>query len=155
MLCTTTRRRFSCSSFSLFLGIAVLLKLTTHNSTSSERWEGGLVFFNDSVRPLVWTSTGPIFTQFAGLVELWLYMNDPSRDVAVATNFVGKIDLQSTHLTWLSSRAIREISACREKVCECNCCMLLRRRQTNYLIRWTHANQLTEHLTIIYWRRGG
>ena len=65
-----------------------------------------MVLFNDSVRPLICTSAGPIFTQFAGMVELWLYMNDlkllffdPSRDVAVATNFMGKLDLQSTHLT--------------------------------------------------------
>ena len=31
-----------------------------------------------SVRPIISTSTGPIFTKFAGLVELWPYMNDPS-----------------------------------------------------------------------------
>ena len=29
------------------------------------------------------------------------------------------------------------------------------RRQTNYLTRWTHANQLTDQLTIINRRRGG
>jgi len=58
-----------------------------------------------SASPITSTSTGPIFTKFAGLVELWPWMNDlklffdPSRDVAVATNFVGKIDLQSTPFT--------------------------------------------------------
>jgi len=36
-----------------------------------------------------------------------------SRDVAVATNFVGKIDLQSTHLTRVCVR--HEISAYGEK----------------------------------------
>ena len=64
-----------------------------------------LFIFNDSVRPIISTSTGPIFTQFAGIVELRLYMNslklffDLSKDVAVANNFVGNIDLQSLHLT--------------------------------------------------------
>ena len=47
----------------------------------------------------------PIFklALFTRMVELWLQMNDlklvffdPSRDVAAATNFVGKIDFQST-----------------------------------------------------------
>ena len=43
-----------------------------------------------------------IYTKFAGLVELWPLMNDlklcpdPLWDVAVATNFVDKIDLQYT-----------------------------------------------------------
>jgi len=62
-------------------------------------------FFNISVisvRPIISTSTELIFTKFAGSVELWPQINDvkliffdPSGDVAVATNFVGKIDLYS------------------------------------------------------------
>jgi len=41
-----------------------------------------LLFFNIYlfiyclVRPIISTSTGPIFTEFAGLVELWLWVND-------------------------------------------------------------------------------
>ena len=81
--------------------------------TQSARFAGeeGLCFavffkFNNIsvifVRPIISTSTGPIFTEFAGLVELRPQMNDrkfffdSSRDVAVATNFLGKIDLQYT-----------------------------------------------------------
>ena len=33
------------------------------------------LFFNDSVTRIIWTFTGPIFTQFAGMIELWLYEN--------------------------------------------------------------------------------
>jgi len=56
--------------------------------------------FVSSVRPIISTSTGLVFMKFAGLVELWPETNalklffDLSRDVAVATNFVGKIDFQ-------------------------------------------------------------
>jgi len=35
-----------------------------------------LNFFTISVRPIISTSTEPIFAKFAGLVELWLLMND-------------------------------------------------------------------------------
>jgi len=51
-------------------------------------------FLTIAVRPIIPTSTGPIFTEFVVLVELWLRMNDvklffdPSRDVAMTTNFV-------------------------------------------------------------------
>ena len=54
-----------------------------------------------SVRPIISTSTGLVFMKFAGLVELWPETNalklffDLSRDVAVATNFVGKIDFRT------------------------------------------------------------
>jgi len=68
--------------------------------------------FNDSGRSVILTSTTPILTKFAGLVELWLWMNDlkllqlsdPSSDVAMATNFVGQLQAQSTEL---SSHVIR------------------------------------------------
>jgi len=96
-----------------------------------------------SASPITSTSTGPIFTKFAGLVELWPWMNDlklffdPSRDVAVATNFVGKIDLQSTPFT---SRDIHQrvlfmfyLAPAYDKKNSC----YAGRRQTNYLIRWT------------------
>jgi len=55
---------------------------------------------------MISTSTRPIFTKFAGLVEVRPWMNDlklffdSSRDVAVATNFVGKIDLLVVHMTF-------------------------------------------------------
>jgi len=39
-------------------------------------------------------------------------------------------------------------------MCECNCCTLLGCMQTNYQIRWTQANQLTDQLTVINRRRG-
>jgi len=35
-----------------------------------------IIFLSISVGPIISTSTGPIFTKFAGLVELWLYMRD-------------------------------------------------------------------------------
>jgi len=65
-----------------------------------------------SVRPIISTFTGPIFTKFAGLIGLWLKMNDPklffdrSRDVDVATNCVSQIQT-----TELGSRAICQRAA--------------------------------------------
>jgi len=56
------------------------------------------------VGPIISLSSGPIFTKFAGLVELWLLMKDlklvfrPSRNVAVATNFCWFYRLLSTEL---------------------------------------------------------
>jgi len=54
------------------------------------------------VRPMFSQSTGPTFAQFAAMAELLCMAlderSDPSTDVAVANNFVGKIDAQSTHL---------------------------------------------------------
>jgi len=55
-----------------------------------------------SFRPIISTSTEPTFTKFTALVKLCPQMNelkyffDISREVAAATNFVGKIDLQFT-----------------------------------------------------------
>jgi len=47
--------------------------------------EGGLTFclcflfiFNDFVISIISTSTGPIFAKLAGVIELWLWMNDMS-----------------------------------------------------------------------------
>jgi len=64
-----------------------------------------------SVRPIISTFVWPIFTTFAGLVELLAvgepvgsYFFDPSKDVAVATDCMGKIDL---HCTPCSSHDIR------------------------------------------------
>jgi len=54
---------------------------------------------------MISTSTRLIFTKFAGLVEVRPWLNDlklffdSSRDVAVATNFAGKIDLV-VHMTF-------------------------------------------------------
>jgi len=54
-----------------------------------------VLFLAISVRPIISTFTGPIFTKFAGLAELWPYVNDLKLSFrSVATNFVGKIDLQ-------------------------------------------------------------
>jgi len=61
------------------------------------------IFLVIRVRLITSTFTGLIFTKFAGLVELNSVVHfdiqlffDPSRDVALATNFVGKTDLHST-----------------------------------------------------------
>jgi len=57
-----------------------------------------------SVRPIISTSTGPIFMKFAENVghrwTIWSYSFDPSTDIAMATNFVSKIDTNiSLHTT--------------------------------------------------------
>ena len=60
---------------------------------------------------------------------------------------------QSTHLTGVRVPSARSRRAARsattglliEVFCGCNCCTLLGRRQTNDLIRWTQANQLTDN----------
>jgi len=54
-----------------------------------------------AVRPIISTSTGPIFTKFAGLVQLChdlklFFRYFRGCRVAAASNFVGKIDLHST-----------------------------------------------------------
>jgi len=113
-----------------------------------------------SVRPIISTSTGPIFTKFTGLVELWPWMNDVklfffdlSRDVAIATNFFfgGGIDLQYTNTHRVVHMTFARAAPAYNKKGNC----YAGRRQTNYLIRWTHANQLNDQLTIINRRRGG
>ena len=82
-------------------------------SAARRRWAYKMLVFpffslvNDSVRPLISTSTGPIFTQFAGTPELCIVEDerpeaiflDSLRNHAVANNFAGNIDLQSTHST--------------------------------------------------------
>jgi len=62
-----------------------------------------LFIFNDYVRPKILTFTGPILPNLQGWYNygcrwtIWFF--DSSRDVAVATDFVGKINLQSTQFT--------------------------------------------------------
>jgi len=74
---------------------------------------------------------------------------DPSRDVAVATNFVGKIDLQSTPCVVRMIFARAAPPAYDKKG---NCCS--GRRQTNYLPdSWTQENQLNNKLIIINGRK--
>jgi len=76
---------------------------------------------------------------------------DCSRDVAVTTNFVDKIGLlPSPHLAVRMTFARAAPPAYDKKG---NC--YAERRQTNYLTRWTQANQLTDQLTIILIGEGG
>ena len=64
-----------------------------------------------SVRPIISTSSGPIYSEFAGLIELWLLMNDLKLLFSITQGTLpwqpivwAKIDLQSTPC---SSREIR------------------------------------------------
>jgi len=66
-----------------------------------------------------------------------------SRDVAVATNFVGKIDLQS-HLVVRVTFARAAPPAYDKRGS-----YYAGRRQTNHVIRWTQANQSNNKVTII------
>jgi len=68
---------------------------------------------------------------------------DPSIDVAVATSFVGKIDLQYSPIVRMTFARAAPRAYNKKR----NCCA--GRRQTNYLTRWTQANQLTDQLTVI------
>ena len=93
---------------------------------------GGLIkcscsFFslvNDSVRPSISTSTGPIFTQFARTPELCIVEDerpeaiffDSLRNHAVANNFAGNIDLQSTHSTWVRVPSARSRCTARSAI---------------------------------------
>jgi len=70
------------------------------------------------------------------------YFFDPSKGVAVATNVVGKIDYQSTRMTFVPQHLWPPAY---DKKGNC----YAGRRQTNYLSQWTQANQLTDQLTII------
>jgi len=99
--------------------------------------------FNDFIRPIISTSTAPILTKFAGLVELRPQMND--------------LKLLFRYLT----------GHCRGyRFCEPNpgpihkiqfTCYLLDGgvRQEVQMLHWTQANQLTGQLTIINRRLGG
>ena len=60
---------------------------------------------------------------------------DLLRNIAVATNFVGKIDLHSNLVVRMTFA--RAAPPAYDK--KGNCCA--GRRQTNYMIRWTQANQ--------------
>jgi len=83
-----------------------------------------------------------MFTKFTRLVELWLQMNvmklfffDLLRNVAVATNFVDKIDLHSNLV--VRTTFARAAPPAYDKKGNC----YAGRRQTNYVIRWLQANQ--------------
>jgi len=77
---------------------------------------------------------------------------DLSRDVAIATNFFwGGIDLQYTNTHRVVHMTFARAAPAYNKKGNC----YAGRRQTNYLIRWTHANQFNDQLTIINRRRGG
>ena len=70
----------------------------------------------------------------------------------MATNFVGKIDIQSTPLVRMTlARAARPVLPAYDKKGNC----YTGRRQTNYLIRWTQPNQLSNKLTLIIRRLEG
>jgi len=69
------------------------------------------IFLAISVRPIISTSSGPIYSEFAGLIELWLLMNDlkllfsiPQGTLPWQPIVWANIDLQSTPC---SSRDIR------------------------------------------------
>ena len=66
---------------------------------------------------------------------------DLSRDVAVAASLVDKIDLQSTACMTFARAAPPAYDKKGSRYAG--------RRQTNYLIRWTQASQLSNKLTII------
>ena len=115
-----------------------------------KRRRGGLMFcwcffifsciyehFIDSIKPIISTSTWPIFTKFAGLVELWQPIL-----WAKSTSF--------PHLVVRMTFARAAPPAYDKKG---NC--YAGRKQTNYLTGWTQANQLTDQLTISNRRRGG
>jgi len=91
--------------------------------------EGGLIkcscsFFslvNDSVRPLISTSTGPIFTQYAGTPELSIVEDERPevifrflKERCRGNQFCGQ-NRPPVHTFDLSSRAFREISVYGEK----------------------------------------
>ena len=96
--------------------------------------------FNDFVRPIISTSTGTIFTKFAGLVEPWLWMNDLK----------------------LGFRSLK--GRCRgNQFCRPHPGPIHRNgfacdsvdggvRQEVQVLRWTQASQRTDQLTIIYRR---
>jgi len=75
-------------------------------------------------------------------MKIWSYFSDPARDVAVATNFVGK-STSNTHLVVRMTFARAAQPAYDKKS---NCCAVS--RQTDYLTRWTQVSQLTDQLTI-------
>jgi len=70
--------------------------------------------------------------------DLRLFFFDPPRDVAVATNFVGRIDLQ--YYLVVRMTFARAAPPAYDKKGNC----YAGRRQTNYLIRRTQANHLTD-----------
>ena len=97
---------------SLYVVVIVLLA----HPWCSKRRQGGLMFCC-CLKIFSWFQSHqlsqhlpdwPIFTKFAEFVELWpsthdlkLFFFDPARNVAMATNFVSKIDLHSSHLVVL------------------------------------------------------
>ena len=109
-----------------------------------------------SFRPIIATSTEPIFRKFVRLVELLavderheVIFFDLSRDVAATTNFVGKIDLQYTPCL-VRMTFTRAAPPAHDKKGNC----YAGHRQTNYRIRRTQAIRLPNKLTIINRRRG-
>ena len=62
-----------------------------------------LYFGGPNSHPVISESSGPIFTKFSGLVEVWedfikhVFILDCSRDVAMTTNFVVKFAKMADH----------------------------------------------------------
>jgi len=96
-----------------------------------------------SVRPVISTSTGPSFTKFAGLVEVWA--NDLKLCFSISYGTLSWqpiLRAKSTSNPHLVVRVTfaRAAPPAYDKKGYCNA----GRKQTNYLIRWTQANQLTD-----------
>jgi len=96
-----------------------------------------------SVRPVISTYTGPSFTKFAGLVEVWA--NDLKLCFSISYGTLSWqpiLRAKSTSNPHLVVRVTfaRAALPAYDKKGYCNA----GRKQTNYLIRWTQANQLTD-----------
>jgi len=130
------------------------------------RRRGGLMFccffykFNNIsvifVRPIISTSTGPIFTEFAGLVELRPQMNDRKLFFSIPQGTLPWQPIfwaKSTFNTHLIVRMTFARAAPPAYDLKRHCCA--GRMQTNYLTRWTQANQLIKQIKITNRRRGG
>jgi len=94
-----------------------------------------------SVRPIISTSTAPIFTEFAGLVELWPQMNGHLKLFSIPQGtlpwqpILWAKSTSNTHFVVRMTFARAAPPAYDKKG---NCCA--GRTQTNYLIRWTRSS---------------
>ena len=100
-----------------------------------------------SFTPIISTSTGPIFTKYAGLVERWRQMND----LTLFFLSIPRGTLPWQPIFWTKSTSIphivvrttfaRAAPPAYDKKGSC----YAGHRQTNYLMQWTQANQLTDN----------
>ena len=98
-----------------------------------------IYFLTIPVRPIISKSTRSISSKFSGLSyygcrwSIWSHFFNPSRDVAMATNFVGFIHMLCSSIWWLPKITV----LCKTQSCMCSAYI----HTYMHTDTWKHAQQ--------------